>query len=488
MSDDKSSSEEIEVQEPETIELKREFVEQFIAVGKKLNEFDEDQVLHIISGNYKDVDSKVLSDLSNESENISPEEIEKLYIALSNQPSKLAVKGSHGIFDDGGQWHNIITHPETRTYRSSLVKPGKNIEKLDPTIAMAELSGTGGRAAVDLFGSGFTIRLRGMNDRTRSMIFQKIRGIQIDSLVETYGLLPNGHNSQAIRVIMESLVGHVLGANFQNTGSTDEFFNSILVTDIDALIATWLAASYPRGYPVDIHCINDLSKCNHVERKNLSFSNSVFMSDRITTELTMDMAEFTKTKTAKDLSEHRAKYQPTKEIDIGSYLDYDGVVKVTLRIPTLSQLFNESENWYEEITTEIVNTFRDRISKDERKQYINTALLASNLCRYSPYIESITYYDSEGDLVKKVDNRESIKDTLENLSGTGVSTDFKSFLISEIINYTYESKYSAVGYYREKCPSCGALPEANEGGVNKNIIEMDMVHDFFTIIQGWAGI
>jgi hypothetical protein len=273
---------------------------------------------------------------------------------------------------------------------------------------------------------------------------------------------------------------HVLGANFEYDNDANDLLSHIYITDAHALIATWLEATYPTGYPYHIWCTENIDKCQHVTRKNLHFGASIWPnSTRITADMRNFIGDAKTIKTKVDLEKYRKMSITDKVIDVSKFLD-DGDVRIVISIPNMKRYFEESDTWLNTIDGKVLATFRDTIDDERRQAYINELRMVTLVRRYTPYFKEVIFYTEDGEVARTIKPGDELNNFIDSASELG--KEFYEFISAEIATYINSSKMSAVGYYREACPSCGALPKTDSTYSNE-LIELDIINDFFTLVQ-----
>lgn len=400
---------------------------------------------------------------------------EVLRTGLTNARRNLK-HGAQETFKSDVLWGNGINLVDRDT-RGKFASKSTDLGKSTASTIFAQTSGMGLKGRFDLLNSGVSMRINKFSDLTMMAIHQEFVTAQEDMAIDLFGIAPHATNVHAIRMILEAMSPHILHINLKVDTILDAF-DHILITDVNPMITAWLAVTYPRGYPINLFCIEDINKCNHVDQVNIMFDKTIKHNDSKLDDAAREyINDWRNDHTIEDQKAYIERIVPTKNIplkDLGS--TSEGFV--TLQIPTVNQFLTESELWINGLEARVLEQFKTNISKETRMHYITQLRAVTWLRQYSPYVKSITYIDEDGDGEEYVKtDRAEIFDFLDELSGS--DTDINIFG-GILVNYINSSKVTAVGHMREACSNCGAVPSKTDV-FNGEIIEMDVLKDFFTI-------
>lgn len=331
--------------------------------------------------------------------------------------------------------------------------------------------GLGTMFQIPLWHTGIWITVRAPSESQLLELHRQYINDKVELGRNTYGLIFSNTTAYTVDRLVNFVIQNLHSTTLKDAGDLREIISS---HDIPALIWGLATAIYPRGFQYSRACTVDPAKCNHVIQERLNLSKIQWTNKRSLTE--GQIAHMGNRKIASMSKESVLNYQKelldcqSREVTVCE--DTDEAIKVTFKIPTVSQYVASGHRWISDIVTMVNKTFGMDANEDERNEYIVSQGQASSIRQYRHWISSIGIDDNliEGD--------EDI-DTV--LSQTSAADDFRNGVMEKLKTYIATSSISQIGIPTYKCPACGKDHESPLPQMT-SIIPIDTIQVFFILL------
>src|SRR5690554_5206464 len=183
------------------------------------------------------------------------------------------------ICKEPDDWTNLVTH---NNQPISLGRVKTDTSK-DPILRIRGRLGLSVPTSVPLWNSGINLTLNGPGILEQLHLEHSILASKIDSARDTTGIALASTSVYTYGPILDFIMNNVTESNIGTT-DRDVLLDTILLPDLDALIAAQASTVFPDGYNLERPCLTDRGGCGHVVRRKVSPRRMVFVRRKHLTE------------------------------------------------------------------------------------------------------------------------------------------------------------------------------------------------------------
>ena len=346
------------------------------------------------------------------------------------------------IEDKGNVLSSKLGDLKDGTSRKTKVPANKRVSGRAARLAV--MSRLRGLKRVHLLNSGFYIDLRPPTLLELSEFYNSV-----DEAYKEYGRILGGHFYiiQDIYIkerLTELLPSFVENSNLENWDEGDTLLNHISFLDYDTCVWGLSTLMYSKGIKLKLQCSNE--ECDyHTTDVTVDLNN-----------LRMNLTDKIPEKALKFLMDNRIK----SEEDVIDYQkdllgfndnvldDLNGVdIKYNFKVPTINDYLEFGLSLISELTEVVTGDFT--IENVEARN----SFTYSSYQMFQPWIDSIEFYDEDGELDILIDDPIGISDTLQLAQQDSLK------LRSALLEYMSNCKLTYMCYTTMKCPLCGRVPD-----------------------------
>ena len=434
--------------------------------------------LSILAGNYDEFNHEA-SKLSDKEKYDTEEKM--LFLAYLEKASELFYQ--YRSFDksltrEGSSWQQFI---ESDVGPLALSKPnfGKsnngNLTGEKAILKMNSIMNLGQLMSVPLWHTGIWVKLKAPSDAALLALENRIAEEKTMLGRQTNGFV----FANASAYMYDYLINLILSCVYDVTyikQSPEDLRKIIKIRDIPALVWGFLCTIYPNGYPIAQPCINNISKCKHIEHEMVSISKLMWTDKSSLTPL--QIKHMTK-RDGKFTDDDIAKYQNELQIGGDKLVAINDKLSIMMTTPSIQDYIDSGYSWVEGIESMINKSFAVAKQGDERNEYILAMSETMALRQYSHWVKEIRLTEDPTDIddVLYIKERDTVDEALDNLSK---DPDLAGQIILKIMEFIDNGTMSVVGIPRYMCPVCGTDQGKNLAD-DRYIIPLDVVRIFFTL-------
>ena len=308
---------------------------------------------------------------------------------------------------------------------------------------LAVMSRLRGLKRIHLLNSGFYIDLRPPTLLELSEFYNSV-----DETSKEYGRILGGHFYiiQDIYIkekLLELFPTFVENSNLENWDEGDTLLNALSFLDYDTCIWGLITLMYSKGIQLNLQCSNE--ECDFfttnvtVDLNNLRLN----LMDKIPSKALKFLMN-NKNKTTEEVKEYQRDMLDCK----GHVLDdLNGVdLKYNFKVPTVNDYLDFGLSLISDLSDSVVGDFT--IENVEARN----SFTYSSYQMFQPWIDSIEFYDENGELDILVDDPIGISDTLQLAQQDSLK------LRTSLLEYMSKCKLTYICYTSMKCPKCGRVP------------------------------
>lgn len=319
---------------------------------------------------------------------------------------------------------------------------------------------------IPLYNSGFALDVRAVNgDDIYNGLIRKCR---LDNT--KYGSLFGAHyymysNILLLQHFASFLLSIVVRANLENYEKAQVLLDGIYYPDIPYIFTQIASVMWENGYPEYAHfCTRPMDAehpdgCSHHEILTLDIDDMLQVDfPRMNTAAVEHMTRamtITNTVTKGQQQEYLGQFGFKQVIEFKD-------VRLTMRIPTLSDMLLYGEEFNKELTNEI---------QADNVKGIYDAIAFRQYRLYLPWIEQLAFVDSKGVVTSTTNVSAAIAELLDDV----LTDDPERELGKKIYDYINGVSLTNVGYEVFACPKCGYKPKTKSG-----FFTVDPCRTFFT--------
>lgn len=220
---------------------------------------------------------------------------------------------------------------------------------------------------------------------------------------------------------------------------------TILLTDLPALIWGLACTIWPNGYPYEQPCSSGI-ECAHVFKQLLNLSKLLWTNNRALSDLQKrHMAKRgAKVVGAEDIKAYQQGhvYHQNASFTLG-----EAEVGIELKVPTLNDYVVSGMEWVDSIVNNTDSSFGTQMSDQERNDYIVNQSKATGMRQYAHWIDRIVFPNDGGIIA----DAKTIEQSLDLLStDSNLQTDF----FEKVGAFIDKTTVALIALPREVCPKC----------------------------------
>lgn len=346
-----------------------------------------------------------------------------------------------------------------KTILSSVMTPrrasgnGRVVTGQDARIEFAIKSGQVKR--IPLFNSGFYLDIEAPNLLVLNDFFNEAHS-ETNQYGREFGASFFFFNDLLIKdAFIKLIMPLIMGSSLKNWNRGGNLLRNIKIVDLKTILTGIAALMFPDGFNFTHACTNPDGTCTHVEEMLIDITkllrhNFMKLSDEKIEHMTVH-SEVT--------YEKIIAYQ--KSLDVTKTLNY-GNMEFELKIPSLEEylVFGKKFN---------ANLLKSNFADSTADVY--QALVFAYYQIYTPFIQTITLYDNNGNK----DISTSDPDVIAHQLSRFQEIDTKRQFVEDMKKYIADSEITQICYPAAPCPKCGYLDEKN------GYFTVDPEHAFFIL-------
>lgn len=335
---------------------------------------------------------------------------------------------------------------------------------------------------VFLMHSGFSVTLRPPTLAQFISVERKIAGDKLELGRKTRGLIASHDLNFAQRAIWDLFLECVESTGI---GIMDKDFleSAVSILDLETIAWALACAKYPNGFLLNIPCLADPGKCNHVRHAVADLRKFWIVDNNKLTSRQREISAITnRTLTTDELDEYTSGLEYGEEEMIELPLTTDEVkIKIEFRSPNIRESFNSNTNWVAEMITSADTAFSSPLLGQTRTKYLLAQKHATNSMVYEHFVHRIIVENVEtGDAVDLRD-REDIREIIRSLPQN--EAQYAAFMLG-VQKYINRATIAIVALPNLPCPACGGVHETDDPlQANRTIIPVDVISAFLTLCQ-----
>lgn len=274
--------------------------------------------------------------------------------------------------------------------------------------------------------------------------------------------------------LFDFIVKHVHSVNYGDIPK-EKLRDYLLIHDYHILAWGFAATMYPNGFDYQRACVDDIEKCNHVERETINLLKLLWVDNPSLTQAQKDILFETRPNKL-TLDSYRKFITEHSKVKSASHTLKNGMT-FFLRVPTFSEHVVDGLGWTNKINTAVDSLIVSDPDEEEKakqellQQYVSASLLR----QFSHWVDYIE--DDESNVVK---DRDTINSLLEVFSS---DDDLRGELNAAIMKFMANTTIALVGIPSYECANC--KKEQNTDPVNErfvSVIPLDVMQLFFTLL------
>ena len=274
--------------------------------------------------------------------------------------------------------------------------------------------------------------------------------------------------------LFDFIVKHVHSVNYGDIPK-EKLRDYLLIHDYHILAWGFAATMYPNGFDYQRACVQDIEKCNHIERETINLLKLLWVDNPSLTQAQKDILFETRPNKL-TLDSYRKFITEHRKVKSASHTLKNGMT-FFLRVPTFSEHVVDGLGWTNKINTAVDSLIVSDPDEEEKakqellQQYVSASLLR----QFSHWVDYIE--DDESNVVK---DRDTINSLLEVFSS---DDDLRGELNAAIMKFMASTTIALVGIPSYECANC--KKEQNTDPVNErfvSVIPLDVMQLFFTLL------
>lgn len=358
---------------------------------------------------------------------------------------------------------------------------------------MAHL-GIGVKLRLPLWHSGIYVTIKAPNDLEILDLQRLVETEKVDLGRATNGMVFSNTSVVTNMHLVDFILERVYSASvpFNNPA---ELKTLIATPDLYTLVWGMLCTIYPDGYPYSRPCVRGPQHCTHVTTELLMLSKLSVTNQR---KLTTFQRTHMKERTNKVTLDAVKRYQKEFKFDVPDSIELVEGTRIFFRHPSLAEYEISGRAWIDALVQGVDEAFGGRISAEERNQFIISSARATAVRHYAHYIDRITVRNDKADMDNEIVDRETLEETLSDISS---NEGYFNKIVNAVSEFIEQSTVSMIAIPRYRCPNCdhdqgvvvhepdpnnpdAPVPDPTEVDAKTHpyLIPLDMSALFFTII------
>lgn len=397
------------------------------------------------------------------------------------------VRQGHGVgLLDQGEWTNLPKVGDT------ILALGKtNFEKSkDPILQFRGAMGLSGEYPIPLWASGIHLKVTSPGALDSFKLEVKILLEKIDSGLESMGYSLNASSIYMNVPVIDFILDHVLSST-AGTVVPSELEQLILLTDLEMLVGAAAASSHPDGFPLERPCLKSNGGCGTVTKRKINLRRAMFVDfSRLTDEQKNFMVKRSGRHDPLTIRNYQSMTRPT----VARLIDLGKGYFLRLTVPTIAQYKRIAGAWMSRLTNGAKELISSNANKAERENFMDTQANIALIMAFAHWVEAIIYKPSfdvdekvvvtrlTADKDKQYEADLAVDKELTNLSADGGQTQR---IVDEIKKFIDEMTVATYAVPKTHCsnPECGKLVTGDEYGKHPELVQMNTVELFFTLLR-----
>lgn len=330
-----------------------------------------------------------------------------------------------------------------------------------------------GRGAIfrtPLWSTGIWLTFKAPSEGAILELYRQLISDKVEFGRSSYGLVFANSSSY----MADRLVSFALEHVYQSSLNTTKDLKTIISShDIPAIIWGLACTVWPQGFQYRRACMNDVEKCQHIIEEKLNLSKILWTNTKGLTKWQITHMSNMRTNSMTEESVERYKQEMLcsqgRLVELNK--DTDRAIKLTLKVPTVSEYVDSGYRWINSIVETVTNALGVNASNNERNNYIIEHGKATAVRQYTHWIEKLEFDTNV------VTDLETIEQSMDVLSS---EDDFRVEFMQTIDKYINDSAISVVGIPSFTCPKCQMEQNVeNHSSRHTNIIPIDVYQTFF---------
>jgi hypothetical protein len=361
-------------------------------------------------------------------------------------------------------------------------KPSEN-ETLTGEKAMLRLlayTGLGNFFEVPLWHTGIWVVFK---TPTESAVLELHRQLLADKVYlgrATHGLVFSHVVTYTVDRLVNFALNHIYATTLEVPDGDMRVLKDIIsCQDIQTLLWGLACALYPNGFQYRRPCINEPEKCTFVVEELLDPKKLIWVNNAALTEWqkTHMSERRPKSKKLETITRYKEELLCTQNRSILLNHGTDKELRLTQRSPSINDYVQGGHRWISGIVTLVDQVLAAEPNSTERESLIERHSQATFMRQYDHWVHSIEMVHG-GNLIE---DRETLEMCLNVLNS---NETFLDEFMKATVEYIQESTITVIGIPVFDCPKC-KTPQTSplDAGAFKNIIPLDVVQLFFTLIS-----
>lgn len=388
-------------------------------------------------------------------------------------------------FSDGVEFRGQLL-----TGQTPAVKDAKGTQIVEGEAALIQLAahlGLGGIHKAALWNSGFYVYFKPPQEEDLIELNTRIASDLIELGRKSYSLAHSNHSVYTLSHVFEFALRHVYDTSVrQDEMPIANIADFIAPQDIHAFLQGFLSALYPSGFYYRRACIDDPSRCNHIEEGKLNINRALVVDDRdLNDQQRAHMTQFNRgSMTLAQVKQYQEGLIHTKNKRVVLLEGTNSEIAITLKTPMMRQYLNQGASYIESIINAVNRSMNVDARTEDRNRLINTQANAASLCQWEHFVDQIEFgkLSSSETSIRLIKDRSSVIETLKLFSSTDA---IREKIKEEILSYVSRSTIAIMAIEAYNCPICNK-PQEEATKVKfpqfKSYIPLDIVQVFFGLL------
>lgn len=393
------------------------------------------------------------------------------------------------VFEEESVWSNKPKHGDVVLSNGKVV--ADNIK--DPVQKLRAKFNITGEIDHRLWHSGIVIRIETPGLMPQLRLESKLLMDKVLDAADTSGISVAAATASMNIPVVDFALSQVVKST---SGSTrvEDLKNVILLTDLELLAGAAANSLYPDGYNIRRRCLSEPNGCGHEYTAKLNIRRMVVAR---TEKLSQGQLNLISAKKVVDIKTIR-EYQESMRPDVTRYVDIGSNVRVWLQVPTISEYERISIGWMERLKADAIELMTSNATEQEREAYLIRAQTMAVLMQYGHWIRGFVEVDPENPGMEptvicariQIDENQPLEEVLKRdkridslLEDFSADEDITEKILEGVDKFIHQMTIANYVITKEKCPECGAPHPDNEKSAHPDVISINPVELFFTLLR-----
>lgn len=340
-------------------------------------------------------------------------------------------------------------------------------------LKVSKLLGLGDIMSVPLPHSGIWVTIKPPTEKDLIDFYNTLFREKIVLGRATSGLTLSNFSVYINDKLVDFIIKHIYSVNYSDIPK-DELKNYILLHDLPILAWGFACTIYPNGFDYQRACVTDVEQCSYVAKAIINMTKLLWVDNSSLSEAQKIILE--EYRPNKLTLENYRKYVAAEHTRVtSSTFTTKNNIKIKLKIPTINEYVTDGLGWVNKINSAIEYVIIEN-SKDEEEaktELLNQYVKSSILRQYNHFIDYIEVEDSV------IQDRDTINQVLEVLSS---DDDIRTVILNKVFEFKSNTTLAVIGIPEYKCPVCGTEQKDAVNNKFTNVIPLDVINLFFTLI------